>query len=245
MILIGLDVGGTKIEGHLYEFHPFKSDAPPFFLKVNAPDGRDYIIKILSQKRVPTEREKGYDHVLNNMKELCLELTKDLSKGLKSVSGIGVGLPGTVDPETQEMLNGNTSLFVDKDLIQDFQYALDSNLPIQLANDANCFALAEVMAGVGPRHFQLTGKKVMDQIGLGIILGTGVGGGIIYEGKALVGKKGDPVFVQPKGMRKITYQARHFYNLTERALRVNSIQTLLQKIFSRWQKMGTPWPTQP
>jgi len=170
--LLGIDVGGTKIEAVLLSFSPQGS------------------LKVITKKRTLTLRDQGYMSVLSRIVALCQDITQNLPQKINSLSGIGIGLPGTIDPSTQKMLNGNTSLFVGNSLTQDLKNQLNIKIPIQIENDANCFALAEVFAGAGLHFEKETGISPHKHLGIGLILGTGVGGGLVYEGKLLHGRKG-------------------------------------------------------
>ena len=171
--VMGIDVGGTKIEAAL--------------LSLNS--GSQF--KIIECKRIPTMRERGYSSVLARIIELIKTLVRKLPQKIRSLSGIGIGLPGTVDPESGLMLNGNTSLFIGQPLKYDLQEALgNKTLPIVLENDANCFTLAEAKAGAGLLYEKETGITIEKQIGIGIILGTGVGGGLVNHGQIFRGRKG-------------------------------------------------------
>ncbi|MBG08726.1 MAG: sugar kinase [Halobacteriovoraceae bacterium] len=171
--IMGIDVGGTKIEGVLLAL---KKD-PEF--------------EIIERKRIPTLRKKGYSSVLTRITELIEGLVHQLPHKSRSLSGIGVGLPGTVDPESQLMLNGNTSLFVGQSLKYDLKKTLRNEaLPILIENDANCFTLAETKMGAGLLYEKGVGIPWKEQISIGIILGTGVGGGLVHQGQIFRGRKG-------------------------------------------------------
>lgn len=160
MAVIGLDIGGTKIEIAI--------------IKNN---------QIITQQRTPTERHKGYDHILSTIKNLILQTIAEVKMDLNSFSGIGVGLPGAVDPHSMKMINGNTQAFIDKDFIGDLKRELNSKIVIKCANDANCFALAESILGVGMQYPK-------SAIGVGIILGTGCGTGIVINQRIFQGSRG-------------------------------------------------------
>jgi fructokinase len=165
---LGLDIGGTKMEAAI--------------LNTNH--------EVLARHRVPTEREKGFDDVMIRMHGLINETIKLAQLKLADLQGIGVGLPGTVDPQTRKMLNGNTNIFVDVDLVLDLQKRLNKKIAVAVANDANCFALAEATRGAGLKYQQETGIASKETMVIGIILGTGVGGGIIINGKIHEGRRG-------------------------------------------------------
>ena len=92
------------------------------------------------------------------------------------------GTPGTLDPQTGLMKNCNSTILNGKALDKDLQQLLQ--VPVRLANDANCFALAETRLGV-VRQVAPDAEVVF-----GIIMGTGVGAGIVVNGKLLYGRHG-------------------------------------------------------
>ena len=160
MAVIGLDIGGTKIEIALIANN-----------------------KIILQERTPTERHKGYKHILDNVAKLIKSSVEQTNLKIDQFEGIGIGLPGSVDPNSMKMINGNTQAFIDKDFIADLQKELQTNINIKCANDANCFALAEAQLGVGINYAN-------ESIGIGIIIGTGCGSGITINKKIFQGSRG-------------------------------------------------------
>ena len=157
---IGYDIGGTKTEIVLLSSQK----------------------KILFQERKPTERDLGYEHILSVLKSLFNDCLKDQKISSSDIASIGIALPGSVDPTTQKMLIGNTRAIEGKDIKVDISKILGINVPIWAENDANCFALAECHFGAG--------KDSNSKNMVGIILGTGVGGGIIINGKIHSGRRG-------------------------------------------------------
>lgn len=157
--LWGIDLGGTKIEGVVL--------------------GSIESIQPIVRTRIDTEATKGYEHVLQQIKRLVDDLTRQ--SGLKP-ERIGIGTPGVLDPVLQAMKNCNSTNLNGKPLKKDLEEIL--GLPVTLANDANCFALAETQWGV-VKQKGLPGKMVF-----GIIMGTGVGGGLVFEGKIWSGFHG-------------------------------------------------------
>jgi fructokinase len=129
----------------------------------------------LARRRIDTEAELGYDQILLNIASLVAQLSQET--GL-TPTAIGVGHPGTIDPATDLIKNSNTQCLNSKPLKLDLSEKL--NLPIHCANDANCFALAEAKLGAGK------GAAVV----FGIIMGTGVGGGVVVNGSLLQGAQG-------------------------------------------------------
>lgn len=156
--LWGVDLGGTKIEGMI----------------MNAETN-----EVLIRERIPTEANLGYEHILNQLKKL-IGILKE--KTNLTPTAIGFSTPGTLDPTTQTMKNCNTTCMNGKPMKQDIEAALD--VPIEIANDANCFALAEATMGIV--------KDVVPnaKVVFGVILGTGVGGGVVIDGKVLHGRHG-------------------------------------------------------
>jgi fructokinase len=128
----GIDLGGTKIEGVILTS---LGDARP-----------------LIRKRIDTNGEKGYHHVLGQIKILVDLLSSET--GL-SPSKIGFGTPGVLDPVLQTMKNCNSTSLNGKPLQKDLEKLL--GVPAALANDANCFALAETHWGVVKEKFPQAG----------------------------------------------------------------------------------------
>lgn len=148
----GIDLGGTKTEGVV--------------LSAPSPDA------VLIRERIDTEAGNGYPHILNQIARLIDKLKAET--GL-TPDRIGFSTPGTFDPARQAMKNCNTTVLNGKPLKQDLTQLL--GLPVELANDANCFALAETTLGIVP-------EVVPDyQTVFGVIMGTGVGGGIVVRAK--------------------------------------------------------------
>jgi len=91
---------------------------------------------------------------------------------------VGIGIPGTVSAASGLIKNANSTWLIGKPLAQDLNTALGRQ--VRLANDANCFALSEASDGAG------AGQAVV----FGVILGTGVGGGVVVHGRVLEGGHG-------------------------------------------------------
>jgi fructokinase len=88
---------------------------------------------------------------------------------------VGVGIPGALSPVTGLVKNANSTWLIGRPLKQDLERALQREVRIE--NDANCFALSEATDGAGQGAHAV----------FGVILGTGVGGGIVVDGKLLKG----------------------------------------------------------
>jgi predicted NBD/HSP70 family sugar kinase len=186
MLLAGIDIGGTKMEVSLFEVGE-KVPGKELDLFVQ---GKHYQAKKVVSKRTPTDRHLGYEKVTANLANLIRESVSAASADLKDLNSIGMGLPGIIDPITGMMKNGNTGIFIGKDLRGDLKKNLGVDFEITAANDANCFALAEAVAGAGVKYQEETGFPIAGHIGIGVIIGTGCGGGIINGGKMMVGRNG-------------------------------------------------------
>ena len=182
--LLGFDIGGTKTEVTL-----FKLGGGDGEFKVSTKAGKSDI-KTIASKRMPTARDEGYETYLKNLNELIHSVLTDSSIEVSELLGIGLGLPGSVHPETGKMLNGNTHMMIGKDVVSDLRASLNFQNPIAVNNDASCFALAEALCGAGLKYESDHGIAVNKQQSIGIILGTGCGGGLISNGKILNGGKG-------------------------------------------------------
>ena len=150
MYRIGIDLGGTKIEGVVLD-----------------PDGQEII-----RKRIATEREHGYQHILNRLKSVHDELVATVPG---QPTTFGIGTPGAISPRTGLLKNSNTVCMNGQPVKADLEKLLGRKIEIQ--NDANCFAMAEALMGAG------RGKKLV----FGVIIGTGCGGGIVYKGEVFTG----------------------------------------------------------
>ncbi len=134
---------------------------------------------IISRLRVPTEGHLGYDHVLGQIHKLIGLLEQE--SGQKATA-IGMGTPGTLDPHMQQMKNCNSTSLNGKNLKADLESL--TGKAFKLSNDANCFAVAETKMGIVP---EIMPKA---EVVFGIIMGTGVGGGIVVNGQVLNGRHG-------------------------------------------------------
>ena len=148
---IGVDLGGTKIEAVAL-----------------AADGRE-----LFRKRVPTPRG-SYEATV----DAIVGLVEDAERATAARGTVGIGVPGVPSPATGLMKNANSTCLIGHPLGADLEARLGR--PVRIANDANCFALAEASDGAG------AGFRVV----FGVIVGTGTGGGIVVDGKVLVGPNG-------------------------------------------------------
>jgi fructokinase len=135
----------------------------------------------LVRRRIATEAEGGYTHILDRIRHL-LEMVSHES-GLNLPEQIGIGTPGRYDREPGVMKNSNTVSLNGRDLKRDLERLLQRSVLVE--NDANCFALAESLLGSGAAVMSDSSK-----VAFGIILGTGVGGGIVCNRTARSGAHG-------------------------------------------------------
>lgn len=127
--------------------------------------GPDDDLEVIERLRVPTGRDLGYDHVLAQ----ALEVVEALDRAAGAKVPAGVGMPGSVTREGR-VKNSNTTCLNGTFFRLDLAARLGR--PSFFANDANCFALAEARLGAG------RGARMV----FGVILGTGVGGGLVIDG---------------------------------------------------------------
>ena len=157
--LWGIDLGGTKIECAV--------------LRATNPT------EVLIRERIDTEASLGYEHILNQVKHLVDRVSLLLDERPQR---IGFATPGVLNPRTQTMKNCNTVCMNGKPMEADLSTILQCE--VKLANDANCFALAETLLGA-VQDINPNADMVF-----GIIMGTGVGGGLVAHGKVVNGLHG-------------------------------------------------------
>jgi fructokinase len=146
-VRIGIDLGGTKIEGLAL-----------------SPNGEE-----LARLRRPTPR--GYDATLGVIMDTVLRLEADCG----SPCSVGVGIPGALSARTGLVKNANSTWLIGHAIDRDLSVQLER--PVRVMNDANCFALSEATDGAARDG----------QVVFGVILGTGVGGGIVVRERLLEG----------------------------------------------------------
>src|SRR5271170_2913913 len=145
---IGIDVGGTKIEGAVVD----DSGAVQLRCRTSSPTG-DYRATIAAIVAI-----------------IC-----DIERDLGVTASVGIGIPGAISPATGLVKNANSTWLIGRPLGHDLEAALGR--PVRLANDANCFALSEASDGAAAGCSNV----------FGVILGTGVGGGVVIDGQIVSG----------------------------------------------------------
>jgi len=126
--------------------------------------------EILRRERVPTPRH-DYRVTIETIHQLVEQFERDLG----APATVGIGTPGAISPATGLVKNANSVWLNGKPLLHDLQREL--NREVRMANDADCFALSEAIDGAGRDA----------EIVFGVILGTGVGGGIVVGRRLLAG----------------------------------------------------------
>jgi fructokinase len=147
---IGIDLGGTKIEGILV----------------------DEKFDLIERKRIETHQENGYDPIVKSITSLVSELKSKTNVD----TSVGICTPGISDTNSGLIKNSNTQCLIGMPLKTDIEKRLGHK--IFMENDANCFALAESSLGAGKGYNTV----------FGVILGTGVGGGIVINGSLHKGR---------------------------------------------------------
>jgi fructokinase len=160
-VRIGIDVGGTKIEGLLL-----------------GDDGRE-----VARHRVATP--SAYEDVLEAISKLVTSLEQGAGAAGRATT-VGVGTPGFLQPGRGVIWNSNLLCLNDRPLDRDLAAALDH--PVRLANDAKCFVLSEAIDGAAAPPAGLDRSR--PDVVFGATLGTGVGGGIVIDGRVLTGENG-------------------------------------------------------
>ncbi len=155
----GIDLGGTKIECAILDQHD--------------------PTQIILRERIDTESIKGYDHIIAQVGRLIDSVSQKV--GFRPTR-LGFATPGVLDPASQTMKNCNTTSMNGQPMAVDLAKVVGCE--VVLANDANCFALAEALLGA----VKDINKEA--QVVFGVILGTGVGGGLVVNGKVINGLHG-------------------------------------------------------
>lgn len=131
--------------------------------------------RLIKKASVPTGAHRHYSAIMKDMAELSQRLIKDCGLDVDDIHSIGIGSPGTPDNEKGMILYSNNIAFLNVPMREEIQKYIKK--PVNIENDANCAAYGEYIAG---------GAKGT-KISVTITLGTGIGGGIIIDGKIYTG----------------------------------------------------------
>ena len=191
---IGIDLGGTKIEIIVLDENN----------------------KERTRKRIPTERENGYQHILEKIRTLYSEMVDFISNEDHS---LGIGTPGTVSNKTGLLHYSNTVCMNDKPLTSDLENLLGRKVTVE--NDASCFALAEATLGASRNK----------SISIGVILGTGCGGKLIIDKKIRRGPHAGEwghMIINPEGPKHF----RGFNGVVENYISGGGLELLFEKKYN-------------
>ena len=153
-VRIGIDIGGTDTKIGLVDVHQ----------------------KLIDAVCIPTEAEKPVKEVIQKVGERALGLLEKNGIPMDQCVGAGIGVPGTVDRKAGVVRYSNNIRWEEVHLADEIGKYLP--IPVEIANNADCAALGEAVAGAG--------KECSDVVML--TLGTGVGGGIILDGEIYEGR---------------------------------------------------------
>ena len=135
--------------------------------------------EVFARSRIKTQGERGYLHVLRQISRLIDNVSDEVGFRPEKV---GFGMPGSIDPDSGLLKGSNSQHLLDKPLHQDLEHLLD--LPVAVENDANCFTLAETRMG------SVASLESQPRVVFGIIMGTGVGGGLVIDQQLIRGPNG-------------------------------------------------------
>ena len=145
---IGIDLGGTKIEGIALDANGNEL----FRKRIDSPQG-------------------NYQNTL----KAITNLVNEIEIQVKTKCTIGIGIPGTISPQTKLVKNANSTWLIGEALKKDLESLLQRDVRIE--NDANCFVVSEAIDGAAKDA----------EIVFGVIIGTGTGGGIFIRGQSIIG----------------------------------------------------------
>jgi len=132
----------------------------------------DKKFQVIERKRITTNQDKGYASIL----ELIKNLVSTLRQNIDEQTSIGICTPGALSKSSGMIKNSNTQCLIGQDLKSDLQHILNQEISIE--NDANCFALAESQLGAAQNYGMV----------FGVIMGTGVGGGLVINDEIHTGR---------------------------------------------------------
>lgn len=153
---LGIDLGGTNIVAGVV----------------------DQQHRIIQKSRRPTHQKRSFEEIVADMAATAADALAGAGLSKDDVPYVGIGVPSSVDPHTHCVIFANNLGWKDKDVIAEFQKSWD--IPVCIANDADCAALGECLAGAGQAYDSM----------LMVTLGTGLGGGLVFNKKLFQGGDG-------------------------------------------------------
>ena len=136
-------------------------------------------LNIVHRERIATKGEEGYQVVLTQIEKLISNVSSQVGS---KPERIGIGTPGSINPFTKKLRNCNSVYLNGHTFKIDIEEKL--GIPVKVTNDANCFAVSEYKLGVVKDDYPEA------RVVFGIIMGTGIGSGIVVNGKIVEGKNG-------------------------------------------------------
>lgn len=227
MFYIGVDLGGTNIV-------------------VGLVDENGHIVEKLQK---PTYKARGIRRICDDIIRMCIQIIETYNLDDMNLIGIGIGAPGTIDRKKGCIVYSNNIAVKDFDIVNYIKKKLGNlgrKIVIEVANDADCAALGEVKAG-GAKGYESA---------IVITLGTGVGSGIVIDGKLFSGcqpggaELGHQVIVYNgrqctcgnKGCLEAYASATGLANIARDAARENSSSTLNTLVKGNLDKMNARVP---
>ncbi len=134
--------------------------------------------KLIDKKTTPTMNGRQADGILDDMASLCEKLIEENDITIKDIKSLGIGLPGLMDKKKGVLIYANNLNFDGVNVVKEMKKRID--LPVYIENDANCAAIGE----------NTCGAAYGDKNVIYVTLGTGVGAGIIIDGKVFDGSFG-------------------------------------------------------
>ncbi len=134
--------------------------------------------KLIAKKTTPTMNGRDSADILDDMAEMCGRLIEENKLELKDITSIGIGLPGLLDKKKGVLVYANNLNFDGVNVVKEMKKRI--KLPVYIENDANCAAIGE----------NTCGAAYGDKNVIYVTLGTGVGAGIILNGKVFDGAFG-------------------------------------------------------
>ncbi len=158
---LGIDLGGTKTEAVVVQTDP------------------SGLLRELVRERIATPKEDGYEAIVASTARIARAVAERAGVELSTLP-VGIGMPGGIVRRTGLVKNSNTTCLNGRPFREDLSRAL--GFPVVFENDANCFALAEATHGAA--------RAYVGGVVFGVIIGTGVGGGVVIRGAIHGGPQG-------------------------------------------------------
>lgn len=180
-VFLPAGLGACKVSGNFQALHTWIPAPPSYRIGIDLGGTNiavgivDENLQLVAKHSVPTQAERPYQQIVEDMAKAVFTAMKEAGVSLEQCTSVGIGSPGICDSETGTVIYTNNIKWENVPLTAELQKWIP--LPCYLSNDANCAALGEVAAGAA--------KGCKNAVLL--TLGTGVGGGIILDGKIFAG----------------------------------------------------------